>query len=985
MNDKIFVVDDSLTVREDLLEAFAASGLPAIGCASAAQARIALAREAVGLIVLDVLLPDADGIELLKEIRATPTGADVPVMMLSTEAQVRDRIRGLAMGSNDYVGKPYDRDYVVARARELLGGYRRAPASPKASVLLIDDSITFRERLGEALRAHGFDVLGVATGEEGLRSAAANRPAAVIVDGVLPGMDGAAVIRKLRLDVALRHTPCILLTGSSDRGAELRALDSGADVFVRKEEDVDMILARIAAVLRSAAGPGVEHDTASLSSPKRILAVDDSLTYLEEVGATLRSDGYDVILARSGEEALDMLASQPVDCILLDRLMPGLSGTETCLRIKASSGLRDIPLIMLTATEDRSAMIEGLSTGADDYVLKSSEFQVLKARVRAQVRRKQFEDESRLIRSELMQKEIEAAEARAARQLAESRAELLSILEQRNRDLETVNAELRERQAEIAQTNLQLERANRAKSEFLSTMSHELRTPLNAVIGFSGLLQDGVAGELTPKQLEFIGHVRTSGDHLLALIDDLLDLSKIEAGRVEVDLEPVDLGMLLGDAVAIMQERAGVRAIRLDTSISELPGQVMLDRRRVKQILYNLLSNALKFTPDAGRVSLQTRMVDRARASGGMPGFDQGVRLPLPDTEFEQFVEISVSDTGLGMAPEDMAQLFTPFTRIKNSQTRHIEGTGLGLVTVARLAQIHGGSVAVTSHADQGSCFTVWVPWRAADATTVPDAARLVKRSSGKPLALVIEDDDIAATLMRVQLEAAGFRVERAVSAEAALQTVSSFTPDLITLDVQLPGIDGWDFLACVKEVPSWSSVPVVVVSVVANHEIGLSLGAAAVLQKPIGRAEFTQELTKLGFGSTPMKNTTVLVVDDDPAAVELMAHYLSELGCSVLCAPGGRAGIELAKRRLPDLVVLDLLMPEVSGLDVVDALKFEPTTAHIPVIMVTAKQFSQEERSQLNAHVLCVMDKADLQQSHQGHFIGEVRRAVARSVVLSV
>ncbi|MBI1943732.1 MAG: response regulator [Betaproteobacteria bacterium] len=453
MSGAVMIVDDSLTVRMDLVEAFSAEGLRAIGCENIAKARAVLAVEDVALAVLDVLLPDGSGVELVREIRAMPGGAAMPILMLSTEAEVRDRIRGLAIGSDDYAGKPYERDYVVARALELLGRRAGPSQARQTTVLVIDDSATFRNELCRALEREGYIVLSAASGEEGLRSAALHRPSAIIVDGVLPGIDGATVIRKLRLDAAMRQTPCVMLTGSTlDRSAELNALDAGADAFVRKEENMELVLARLAAVLRAGSGP--ERATPSLHSPKKILAVDDSETYLDALTSTLRGEGYDVIAARSGDEALEMLGAQPVDCILLDRIMPGLDGTDACRRIKASAATRDIPIIMLTGSESREAIIEGLSAGADDYVLKSSEDDVLKARLRAQLRRRQIEDESRHIRLELLRKELEAVDRLAQqerahkteleRQLAEIRrtqealakhAERLSIVHEIDRAL----------------------------------------------------------------------------------------------------------------------------------------------------------------------------------------------------------------------------------------------------------------------------------------------------------------------------------------------------------------------------------------------------------------------------------------------------------------------------------------------------------------------------------------------------------------------
>jgi two-component system NtrC family sensor kinase len=710
--DTVLIVDDSLTVRMDLKEAFEDAGFKTVICASAAAARQAFVDDAICVAVLDVLLPDGNGVDLLTELRASADTSGMVVLMLSTEAEVGHRLRGLRTGADEYVGKPYDIHYVVARARELLRARRaELEAGSPSTILVIDDSVTFREALRQALEGAGYTVQVAASGEEGLRLAAAGRPRAVIVDSVLPGIDGSTVIRRLRLDTGLRSVPCLLLTGSEDRHMELRALEAGADAFLRKGEDVEVILARLAALLRSASS-SVADKTASLLGPKRILAVDASSAYLEEAAAMLREEGYDVVPARSGEEALELLAVQNMDCILLDLLLPGLSGRETCRRVKAVPVVRDIPLIIVTAVDDRTALLDALEAGADDYIQKSAEFDVLKARVRAQLRRKQFEDDNRRIRLHQYQMELEATEARAARVLADSRAELLLMLEQKNQALQAANMELESRQLEIAQTNRELASANQAKTEFLATMSHELRTPLVAILGFSEILVNGKSGELTPRQQKYVGHISDGGTHLLALMNDLLDVSKIEAGKVELDLEAVDLDGLLTDAVALVRERALARRIQLDVSGSGRSEPLLVDRRRLKQIAYNLLSNAVKFTPDGGLVSLCACLVDRHQASTGLPGFETGVRTPLPDSELKGFAEISVRDTGIGLSREDMARLFTPFTQIKSKSTHTTEGTGLGLVIVSRLVGLHGGAVAVTSAPGTGSCFSIWLPWR---------------------------------------------------------------------------------------------------------------------------------------------------------------------------------------------------------------------------------------------------------------------------------
>ncbi|MBI1776726.1 MAG: response regulator [Proteobacteria bacterium] len=647
MNDTVLIVDDSLTVRMDLADAFAAAGFRVVPCATAAEAHDALQRTPIGLAILDVLLPDGDGIDLMRHIRATPASANVAVLMLSAEAEVKDRIRGLQTGADEYVGKPYDRGYLVARAQELLRDRRQDERADRATVLLIDDSLTFREELRRALETAGYAVLAAETGEEGLRLAASARPSAIVVDGTLPGIDGATVIRRIRMDAALRRTPCLLLTASEEKGAELRALDAGADTFVRKGEETDIILARLDTMLRTAVRGNGMADTASLSGPKRILAVDDSVTYLQEIAEALRGEGYDVVLAHSGEEAIEMLAVQQVDCILLDLLMPGMSGRETCRRIKASPVLRDIPLVMLTALEEREAMIDGLTIGADDFIAKSSELEVLKARVRAQIRRKQFEDENRRIREQLLQTELEAAEARSARELAEVRAALVEEIQEKNRELEA----------------------------FSYSVAHDLRAPLRGIDGFSQALLEDYADKLDPEGRQHLIYLRESAQHMAQLIDDLLALSRVT--RSAFENEPVDLTEMARDVLARLQRDHPDRRVRLNVA-DGLVAQG--DARLLRIALENLLGNAWKFT--AKRAAAQIDM--GIAADGGAPRY-------------------FIRDNGAGFDMTYAAKLFGVFQRLHAAH--EFEGTGIGLATVQRIVHRHGGRVWAEGAVDQGATF----------------------------------------------------------------------------------------------------------------------------------------------------------------------------------------------------------------------------------------------------------------------------------------
>jgi two-component system, NtrC family, sensor kinase len=653
VSELVLVVDDSLTVRMDLVEAFQLAGFRTAACATVAEAREVFSRDAPSVVVLDVVLPDGDGVALLEELRSSRDGASLTILMLSSEAEVADRIRGLRTGADEYVGKPYDTGYVVAKAGELARARRVGGAEERATVLVIDDSVTFREALRGALEVEGYDVLVASSGEEGLRIAASRRPRGIVVDGVLPGIDGATVIRSLRLDAALRDVPCVLLTGADDHGAELRALDAGADAFVRKDEDIDVILARLGAALRRSVVTG-PRDGASTLGPKKILAVDDSPTYLHELSSILREDRYDVVLARSGEEALELLAVERVDCILLDLLMPGIGGHETCRRIKAAPIVRDIPLVMLTALEDRGAMIEGLGVGADDYIQKSSEFEVLRARVRAQIRRKQFEDENRRIRDELLRKELEAQEARAARELAETRAALVEELEWKNRELEA----------------------------FSYSVSHDLRAPLRAIDGYSRALLEDYAEGLDGTAQGFLRSVRAGAKHMAEILEDMLSLSRV--GRVDLTRGRVDLSAEAQLVVGGLQAREPGRRVE-----AAIQGglQVDADVRLLRIALENLLGNAWKFTAKVAEAKIEVRM-----------------------DEVEGEPVYQVRDNGAGFDMEYADKLFRPFRRLHSEA--EFPGTGIGLATVQRVIDRHGGRVWAEGVVGRGATifFTIGKP-----------------------------------------------------------------------------------------------------------------------------------------------------------------------------------------------------------------------------------------------------------------------------------
>ena len=427
----------------------------------------------------------------------------------------------------------------------------------------------------------------------------------------------------------------------------MQALDAGADAFVRKEDDI----ARHPRQNRCHASgrrriDRTRRDTNSLLGPKNVLAVDDSETYLQELADALRSEGYEVVLARSGEEALELLAVQAVDCVLLDLLMPGIGGRETCLRVKSVPAMRDIPIIMLTAVEDREAMIQGLGAGADDYIAKSSDFELVRARVLAQIRRKQFEDENRVIREQLLRAEHEAIETRTAREAAKTRAALAEELELKNEELES----------------------------FSYSVAHDLRAPLRSIDGFSLALLEDYGEKLDDEGRLHLRYVRESAQHMARLIDDLLALSRVTRGTL--DRSEADVTSIARSVAARVARTAPDRQVELTVADGLMAD---CDDRLLTIVFENLIGNAWKFT---GKRS-------DARIEVGASG-------ERPRTYF-------VRDNGAGFDMSYASKLFGVFQRLHS--TAEFEGTGIGLVTVQRIIRRHGGRIWAEGAVGHGATF----------------------------------------------------------------------------------------------------------------------------------------------------------------------------------------------------------------------------------------------------------------------------------------
>jgi signal transduction histidine kinase/DNA-binding response OmpR family regulator len=506
----------------------------------------------------------------------------------------------------------------------------------------------------------------------------------------------------------------------------------------------------------------------------------------------------------------------------------------------------------------------------------------------------------------------------------------------------TLEQRIAEKTAHLQQVVSALERANKMKSEFLANMSHELRTPLNAIIGFAEVLRDKIAGDLNEEQMDFVNDIHSSGCHLLQMINDILDLSKIEAGKMELQYEVFLVSEAIEDVYTILKGLASKKHLELKTVILTDVKNIEADRVKFKQILYNLLSNAIKFTPENGKITLEAAVVD-------------------------DMLQVSVSDTGIGMKPEDQEKVFKEFWQADSSFARKYEGTGLGLALTKRIVEMHGGKIWFESEYGKGSIFYFALPLKASFKPIKPKEvearSRFVASPKGEKEAktvLVVEDDRMAADLLTMYLTNAGYNVIVAVDGEEAVKKAKEFHPFLITLDIMLPKKDGWDVLSELKNTHGVADIPVIIVSIVDNKELGFSLGAVEYLIKPIDREKLITTVNacmpvERGKGK-PLK---ILVVDDDEKAVKYMSAILETAGFEVLKAYSGNAGINLAINSNPDLMILDLMMPDVSGFDVVEKLRVHPTAKDIPIIVCSAKDITPEEKKVLNGNILAIVQKS--------------------------
>ncbi len=505
------------------------------------------------------------------------------------------------------------------------------------------------------------------------------------------------------------------------------------------------------------------------------------------------------------------------------------------------------------------------------------------------------------------------------------------------RDITDQNAqeEIRRRSEELEEQNRRVQEANRLKSEFLANMSHELRTPLNGIIGFAELMHDGRVGPVSTQHQEYLGDILTSANHLLQLINDVLDLSKVEAGKFEFKPEPVIPELLVREVCEIVRTLAAHKRIQLGIEIDAAVTGIVADSRSLKQILYNYLSNALKFTPDEGKVVIRVK------------------------PENQDYFRIEVEDSGIGIKADDLGRLFVEFQQLDAGSAKKYSGTGLGLALTKRIVEAHGGKVGVDSTVEKGSIFYAVLPRVFHVPGEIVDQERFAMAPPGAPLILVVEDEPEDRAWLARELAEAGYAVDTVATGAEALVHCREMRFDAIMLDMMLPDMSGRAVLGKIRERGLNLETPVIVVSVLADKGIGVGYEVRDILAKPVSGDEILKALKRCGV--EPSNRRPILVVDDDESALKLADKTLRALGYRAVCRQDVTSALSAAAKEHPAAVILDVVIPEINGFEFLKRFRNTQAGRRTPVIVWTGKDLTSAERRHLQSTADSVVMKSEV------------------------
>lgn len=725
-------------------------------------------------------------------------------------------------------------------------------------ILLVEDSETQALALQIMLEEEGWIVSWVPSAEKALEVVFTEKFDLIIVDYNLPRMRGDELCRQLKLHFETRSIPIVMLTIEDEIEMEKQGLRSGADVFIPKHADRDYLMIRLQALLSKSIETNLTLGTGGfLYKHCRILAVDDSPTYLEYVAQAFEEDGITIEKTTRADNALKLLKEQSFDCVLVDLIMPNMNGIELCqhileMRLKDQ---RPIVVMMLTAHESKADMKKALEAGADDFVGKSNDISIIKTRLSALLRRKYIQEENQRIMNELKQKEMEAEKARFEKEAAQARAQLSYKLQETVKQLENEIQERKRIANELQIAKEVADAASRAKSEFLSNMSHELRSPLNSMLLLSELLADNKTGNLTADQVEMAQIVHASGKDLLNMIDDLLDLSKVEAAKMVLQPCHINLQAFVEDISKKYRIQADSKNLTFTTRIGEgVPVSIISDPQRLTQIIRNLLSNAIKFT-ESGSVKLEINRPDKNTV------FSRSDLIP------DKTLRFSVTDTGIGIAASKQELIFQSFTQADGSTSRKHGGSGLGLTIAREFSRFLGGEIQLISEETKGSSFVIYLPQTLVSEESAADSSPAISQnldhlqqektkgvlSNGSPdkdreqihdtrlsgIKLLLVDDDMRNVYTFLSLFKR-YNIQTIVgeNGKEGLDQLSKHPDtDIIIMDIMMPVMDGYEAIEAIRSQDRFKNIPIIALTAKAminDREKCLSAGANEYLAKPV-------------------------------------------------------------------------------------------------------------------------------------------------------
>ncbi len=657
-----------------------------------------------------------------------------------------------------------------------------------------------------------------------------------------------------------------------------------------------------------------------------ILIVDDNKNNLFTLHTLITEhiNDVNVLEAESGIVALQILLQEKVDLIFLDVQMPEMDGFETARLIRSRKKTLHIPIIFLTAAyKSEEFRQKGFDVGGADYLTKPIDAPQLISRIRSYLR---FIQQERQYHQEL------------ERKVKERTAELEQIRSELEKRVSERTTELHEAKTAAEQARIIAETANQSKSQFLANMSHELRTPLNAIIGFSEMLIEEAEEQAIENFAADLKKIHASGKHLLGLINDILDLSKIEAGRMQLCVETFDVKTVIREILHTIQPIIEKENNILKIHFHNQLGEIHTDLTKFRQIFLNLLSNAAKFTQN-GLIQLNVgrRLIEKNE--GG-------------------WVEICIIDNGIGMTAEQQIRLFQPFTQADASTTRKYGGTGLGLTITKKFVEMMGGKIFVSSEFGHGSIFTVFLPAYISDAhliatTNSPTETQDLLRAEG--VVLVVDDDPLTRHVLQDDLSELGYAVAVAKSGTEGIAMAKKLRPDVILLDIKTSKMEGWQVVSELKSNSLLSDIHVIIISVDEQQQTGSAFGVTDYLMKPFKQNQLTHLLRKYKLDTET--NKLIMVVDDDEFTLNLMAGILKDDGWRVFKAENGRVALDHIEEKNPALIFLDLNMPVMDGFTFLPILREK--YPKIPVIVLTASHLTADEQAYLHQYSQSVMFKS--------------------------